>query len=132
MTCSGLQSTRHRRLDGGDRGAQVMGHGTEQRGAKAIGLRHALGCQRLRFQGAAFDQPPDVAGEGMEHGTIIDGETATAQPEEGDFADGYQVCGVGWPAHRGTPRPGEHHPEARRQRIAQSMPMTQREQPRAR
>ena len=73
-------------LDGGERGAQLVGDGVEQRGAQALGLLGGLGAGGV-FEGfGALDGHGDEAAEGF-HGFAREADAFEQQRAAGTHAD---------------------------------------------
>ncbi len=76
-----------RRLDAGQRGAQVVGDGGEQGGADPVALGEPAGLGGLPGQPPAFQQRGGLRGEGDQHPAVLGGQHPAAEREHQPVAD---------------------------------------------
>jgi hypothetical protein len=72
----GLAQAAGRRLDPGQRGAQVVRHGLEQGGAQLVGLGQRRGLGRLRADPAPVDGRGQLEHERVEHPQVLGRQAA--------------------------------------------------------
>ena len=78
-----LQQAGGRRLDGGERRAQVVGHGPQDGGAEPVALGRGGGLGGLALEPAPFEGVAELGGEGAEHPLVVAVERRAAVHEAG-------------------------------------------------
>ena len=73
------QQARRRRLDGGQRGAQVMAHGGQERGPQLVGPGQRVGLGRLGVEPVALQGGGQLGGEGGQDVPVLGGQPGSLQ-----------------------------------------------------
>ena len=77
-----LEQARDRRRDRGERRAEVVGDGREERGAQPVGLRFHARRLGLGSQPHAVDRERDLAGERLDHASLLRAEGRMRGPRD--------------------------------------------------
>ncbi len=85
---------RDRRLDAGERRAQVVRHRLQQRGAQRVGLGQRGGRRRLVAQPAAIERRAELGGEGVQDAPVVGRQRAAAHDEEEVVVEAFGLVGL--------------------------------------
>ena len=114
QSMSSERSERDRGLGRGDRRAQVVADGGEQRGPHPVGGGDRLGRLRLGREPLLLERDGGVGGERAEHPPVVGRQRPPGQRERERVGDGDVHVGVVGPGHRRVAGAGDDGPLARR------------------